>query len=214
MRDIIVATLNEGKLNDFKFILRDYNVIGMKEAGIDVDIEETGLSFMNNALLKAHFVNDYILNRDKKYFDGVILSDDSGLLVDALNGFPGIVTKRFLGVNVSDKDRNSFIINELNKIPNCDRRAEVCTTVVAIKDGDNIYQSTGEIEGVITLEERGKNGFGFDSIFQVTYDKGNANYTGRYDGLTLAELPTREKNRISSRRRALNKFIKAGVFNN
>ena len=72
MKDILVATINDEILKDYKFILKGYNVLGMRDVGIDVDIEETGWTFLNNAWLKAYFVNDYIYNRDKKYFDSTI----------------------------------------------------------------------------------------------------------------------------------------------
>ena len=187
---------------------------GLLYVGIDVDIEETGWTFLNNAWLKAYFVSDYIYNRDKKYFDGVILGDDSSLVVDALRCFPGILSDSYeFSVEKAQKNLNKYIIDELKNRPDCDRRAEMCTTIVTLQNnGDDMLQFIGEIQGFITKRPIKDYSQGFESIFEVLYETDNKNYTGRYAGLTLAELPTREKNRISARRKALKKIIKCKIF--
>lgn len=211
MEKVLVATNNQNKLSEFKLILKDYEIISLKEAGIEADLDELGETFVANATMKASAVNDFIYQRDGKHFDGIIIADDTGLMVDALGGFPGIKTRRFLGEDVSDEERNNFIINKLNEIEGCNRGAEMCTCIALIKNDEIIY-AMGETEGTISKEPRGKNGFGFDSIFEVSYPTDSQCCRGRYSGLTLAELPTREKHRISSRKRALVKLIKAGAL--
>lgn len=213
MKDILVATINDEILKDYKFILKGYNVLGMKDVGIDVDIEETGWTFLNNAWLKAYFVNDYIYNRDKKYFDGVILGDDSSLVIDALRCFPGILCDSYkFSAEKAQENLNKYIIDELKNRPDCDRRAEMCTTIVTLQNGDDMLQFIGEIQGFITKKPIKDYNQGFESIFEVLYETDNKNYTGRYSGLTLSELPTREKNRISARKKALKKIIKCKIF--
>lgn len=188
---IVAATNNPGKIREIKEILNDYEVISLKEAGIDIDVEETGNTFMENSKLKARAI--------AKLTDEVVLADDSGLLVKSLNDFPGVKTHRFLGENATDEDRNNYIIEKLEGKEGEERKAEAVTSVTVIID-DKEYTVNGITEGIITKEPRGKNGFGFDPIFEL--DRGK----------TLAELPKDQKNNASSRRKALNKLRKMKIL--
>ena len=188
---IVVATNNQGKIDEFKALLKDYEVVSLKEAGIDKEVEEVEETFSANSRLKAREI--------AKLTDEIVLADDSGLLVKSLDDFPGVKTHRFLGDDATDEDRNNYIIDKLKGKEGNERAAEFVTCITAIIDGEE-YTVTGVTEGVITKEPRGKNGFGFDPIFETE------------SGKTLAELPKIQKNRASSRRRALNKLIKMKIL--
>ena len=188
---IIVATNNEGKAKEIKKILKEYDVITLEEAGINIDIEETGKTFSENAKIKAREVS--------KYTDEIVLADDSGLSIECLNGFPGVKTHRFLGDNATDEDRNNYIIEKMKGKQGEERSAEVVTCIALIKDKKE-YVVTGVLEGKIADEPRGKNGFGFDPIFETEYGK------------TLAEISAYQKNRASSRKIALTKLKKLNIL--
>ena len=188
---IIVASNNEGKISEIKAILKEYEILSLKEAGLNLDIEEYGETFITNSKIKAREV--------AKLTDEIVLADDSGLCVKALDDFPGVQTHRFLGENATDEDRNNYIISKLKGKEGNERAADFITCITVIIDGKE-YTVTGVTEGIITKEPRGKNGFGFDPIFETE------------SGKTLAELPKIQKNRASSRRRALNKLIKMKIL--
>lgn len=179
---MIAATNNKGKLKEIREILKEYRIYSLKEMGIDVDVEEDGKTFLENAKKKA--IEIYKIAQTN---DGVI-ADDSGLCISALNGFPGVETRRFLGANATDKMRNEYLINEMNKYD--DRTAQFICNLVYY-DGTDIIVGEGILEGSISKEHRGNNGFGFDEIFELS------------NGLTLAELSPEEKNDISARSLAL-----------
>lgn len=184
---IVVASNNVGKIKEIKEILNGYDILSLKDVGIDIDIEETGLTFEDNAKLKAETIS--------KLTDSIVLADDSGLSIDALDGFPGVMTHRFLGENASDEDRNNYILDKLKDLPLQDRTAHFITCIAVIKDGKCICV-TGDLQGIISKNPRQKNnnGFGFDPIFETA------------NGLTLAEMSSEEKNSISSRKQALKKI--------
>ena len=188
---IIVASNNQNKIKEIKSILKEYEIMSLEEAGLHMEIEETGKSFSTNSKIKAREV--------AKVTDEIVLADDSGLCVKSLNDFPGIETHRFLGENATDEERNNYIIEKLEGKEDEERFAEAITCITVIID-DKEYTVTGVTEGIITKEPRGENGFGFDPIFQTE------------SGKTLAELPKVQKNRASSRRRALNKLIKMKIL--
>lgn len=179
---MIVATNNLGKLKEIREILEEYRIYSLKEMGIDIDVLEDGKTFLDNAKKKA--IEIYKIAKPN---DGVI-ADDSGLCIKALNGFPGVETHRFLGENATDKMRNEYLINEVNKYN--DRSAQFICNLVYY-DGTNIITGEGILKGFISKECRGFNGFGFDEIFELS------------NGLTLAQLSQEEKNSISARSLAL-----------
>lgn len=188
---IIVASNNKGKIEEVKSILKDYEVLSLSEAGINIEVEENGKTFSENSKLKARAVS--------KLTDEIVLADDSGLEVHALNDFPGVETHRFLGEDATDEDRNNYIIKQLEGKEGNDRAATCVTYITVIIDGKE-YTVVGVTDGFITKEPRGKNGFGFDPIFETTR------------GTTFAEMFKSDKDMISSRRRALNKLKKMHIL--
>lgn len=181
MEKIILATNNQGKVKEIQSILKDYKVISLKEANIDIEIEEDKDTFEENAIKKAK----ELCRITKK----ICLADDSGLCIEALNGFPGVKTARFLGENATQQDRNIYILEKMKDKQN--RKAEVITCIAVAIPNQEVKVYRGVIKGYISKERRGKNGFGFDEIFEIE------------DGRTLAELDKEEKNKVSSRKKAL-----------
>ncbi len=176
---MIIATNNQGKLEEIKKIINRKDIYSLKDKNINIDIIEDGNTFLENAKKKAKAIFDITQEE--------VIADDSGLCIDCLKGFPGVNTHRFLG-NVSDKERNEYLINEVNKHSN--RTCEfVC--VIVYYNGKDYITSEGVTKGYISKEIKGTNGFGFDPIFELP------------NGLTLAEIPFEEKNKISARYLAL-----------
>ena len=173
---MIVATNNKGKIKELKSILKEYILYTLKDKNIEIDVVENEDTFIGNAKKKAKEI--YELTKEET------IADDSGLCIDVLNGFPGILTHRFLGEDRTDQERNDYLINEVNKYSN--RKAEVVCNLVYYNGKDFII-GEGVIEGEISKEKRGKNGFGFDEIFLLP------------SGKTLAELSLEEKNKVSAR---------------
>ena len=177
---MIVATNNKGKLEEIKKIFSEYTIYSLKEKGIDIEVEEDQNTFLENAKKKA--IEIYDIAHEE------VIADDSGLCINALNGFPGVMTHRFLGDNATDKMRNEYLINEANKYN--DRSAKVICNLVYY-NGFDIIIGEGVLNGFISKECRGTNGFGFDEIFELP------------NGLTLAELTPEEKNEVSARALAI-----------
>lgn len=177
---MIVATNNKGKLKEIKEILTEYMIYSLKEKGIDIDVVEDQDTFLGNAKKKA--IEIYNIAHEE------VIADDSGLCLNALDGFPGVMTHRFLGENATDIERNEYLINEINK--HDDRSAKVVCNLVYY-NGKDIIVGEGILNGFISHKRRGDNGFGFDDIFELP------------NGLTLAELSPDEKNEISARALAL-----------
>lgn len=162
----------------------DYEILSMKEAGIEADIVEDGKTFEENAVIKATAIS--------KIANCLVLADDSGLEVDYMDKMPGIYSARWLGEDTSYAIKNQTIIDNLAGVPDEKRTARfVCAIAAAFPDG-RVITRRGTIEGIIGYEERGENGFGYDPIF----------YLPEY-GKTTAELSPEEKNKISHRGRAL-----------
>ena len=183
---MVFATNNEGKLRELKEIFGDKNIISLKEIGVNINVVEDQNSFYGNARKKAIEVFNLVKIP--------VIADDSGLCINALNGFPGVMTHRFLGANKTDKEINDALIKACSNLK--DRSAKVVCCLVYY-DGVNEVVETGEINGNITLEARGINGFGFDPIFELK------------DGRTLAELDSDTKNICSARYLAAKKLKKS-----
>ncbi|MCM1171825.1 MAG: XTP/dITP diphosphatase [Clostridium sp.] len=186
MERLIFATGNKDKMKEIRMILADtdYEILSMKEAGIDVDIVEDGSTFEENAIIKAKAIS--------KIAGCLVLADDSGLEVDAMDGAPGIYSARFEGVDTPYSVKNKIIMDKLEGLPKEERTARfVCAIAAAWPDG-RVETRRGTIEGTIAHEPAGENGFGYDPIFFVP----------EY-GKTTAELDPEEKNKISHRGKAL-----------
>ena len=186
LKNIIFATGNEGKLREIRMLLDDLGVCvqSMKEAGITVDIEENGTTFEENAIMKAKAIME-LTNQ-------VVLADDSGLEVDALNKEPGVYSARYMGYDTSYHLKNQNLIERLEGKRGIERSARfVCVIAAAFPDG-RVITTRGTMEGEIGYEERGANGFGYDPIF----------YLPDYQCYS-AELSLEQKNQLSHRGKAL-----------
>jgi len=189
---MLVATHNPGKVREFALLMRALHVdlVGLAGLGILAQVQETGSTFAENALIKA---------RAYAALSGqTTLADDSGLEVDALEGRPGVLSARYAGPTASDLDRNILVLRELESVPAGARTARFrCALAVAWPDGRCIL-TTGTCEGEIAFEPRGANGFGYDPIFYIPAL-----------GFTMAELPTEAKNELSHRARAARALLHA-----
>ena len=194
---MIFATGNMGKLREIKDILGNIGeeIISMKEAGIDVDIEENGTTFEENAIIKAKAIMEMT--------GQMVLADDSGLEVDALNKEPGIYSARYLGTDTPYEVKNQNIIDRLEGVEGDARSARfVCAIAAAFPDGEVIV-TRGTIEGVIVKEPAGTNGFGYDPIV----------YVPEY-GMTTGQMEPEAKNKISHRGKALEEMKKILIERN
>ena len=188
---IVFATGNQNKVREIQEILKgiDIPVLSLKDAGIDADIVENGSSFEENALIKARGIWEIC--------GGLVLSDDSGLEIDALNKEPGIMSARYMGSDTSYHNKNNNLIERLSGVPDEERSARfVCAVAAVFPDGSEKVVR-GVMEGRIGYEERGENGFGYDPIFMLP----------EY-GMTSAEISPDEKNRVSHRGKALRLMVR------
>lgn len=191
MKKLIFATGNMGKMREIREIVSDLDVevLSMKEADVFVDAEETGTTFMENAFIKAEAVAKLA---KEKGIEAIVLADDSGLVVDALNGEPGIYSARYLGKDTPYSIKNANIIERLEGVEDEKRTARfVCAIAAVLPDGSRM-SSEATYEGIIGYEEKGEHGFGYDPILYLP-DR----------GCYSAELDPEEKNRISHRGKAL-----------
>lgn len=189
MDKIVAATKNKGKIEEIKHILSELpvEIISMDEEGIDINIVENGQTFEENALIKARAV--------RKHTAAIVLADDSGLMVDALDGAPGVYSSRFAGELSNDSENNHKLLSMLEGVAEGQRTARfVCIIAVVLPNGKE-FCVTGECEGIIWYNPIGNNGFGYDPLFYLPeYKK------------TMAELEPEIKNEISHRAKALKKF--------
>ncbi|MFL0253065.1 XTP/dITP diphosphatase [Clostridium neuense] len=190
MKNLIIASNNKDKIREIKEILKKYklNIMSQSEAGVHIEVEEDGKTFMENAYKKA-----YEIWKLKK--DSAVIADDSGLMVDILDGAPGVYSARFAGEHGNSEKNNSKLLKLLEDVPFEKRKAKfVCAIILVVNDKD-IIRAQGEVEGYIAEEARGKDGFGYDPLFYVPeYDK------------TFGEITASEKNTMSHRAIALKKL--------
>lgn len=187
---IILATNNKSKVKEISEMMSDSDItfVSLADAGINVEVEETGTTFEENALLKAREIC--------KLSGKPTISDDSGLEIDALDGAPGIYSSRFMGEDTSYDIKNNALIEKLENVADPDRTARFrCCMALVLPDGRE-FVTEGAMEGIIAREPKGINGFGYDPIlFIPEYNR------------TSAELSSEEKNNISHRGEALRKMI-------
>ena len=183
---IVFATGNEGKMREVRLILQDlgFPVLSMKEAGVSLDIEENGTTFAENAMIKARAVWEKT--------GGIVLADDSGLVVDYLGGEPGVYSARYLGEDTSYEIKNQAIIDRLADAKEEERTARFVSAIAAVLPDGSELVTEGTVEGLIAHEPAGNGGFGYDPIF----------YLPEY-GVTSAEISIEKKNEISHRGKAL-----------
>ncbi|WP_424962362.1 RdgB/HAM1 family non-canonical purine NTP pyrophosphatase [Ekhidna sp.] len=184
---ICFASHNKNKVKEMNEIMPDgVNIVGLGELGIIEDIAETGSTLEENATIKS----SYVYNKHKL----PVFADDSGLIVHALNGEPGVYSARYAGEERDDQKNMDLLLKNLDG--KTDRSAEFCTVISYIDEAGKKHEFTGKIEGVIIEEKRGNNGFGYDPIFRPS---------GFNE--TFAELSSDVKNRISHRAKAVQKFL-------
>ncbi|WP_336832091.1 XTP/dITP diphosphatase [Staphylococcus pseudoxylosus] len=185
MEDIVIASNNKGKINDFKVIFPDYNVIGIAELIEDFDVEETGDTFEANAKLKSEAAAKALNKR--------VIADDSGLEVFALGGEPGIFSARYAGTEKDDNANIEKLLTNLGDETN--RTAQFVCVISMSAPGEETIQFKGTVEGEITLSQIGEQGFGYDPIFYLE-DKNK----------TMAQLTAEEKSEVSHRGKAIEKL--------
>ena len=185
---VIIASSNKGKIREYSQLLLPlgYEVISAKDAGVDIDVEETGSTFAENSALKARAI--YALCHE------CVLADDSGLCVDALDGAPGIYSARFGGLD-TDEARCELLLEKLKGIPDEKRTAHfVCTIHFIYADGREVAVE-GRVNGIIAHSPSGDNGFGYDPVFL-------------YNGISFADVGSDVKNEVSHRANALKALLR------
>ena len=187
---LVLASNNFGKLKELRALLGDrYDVCSMREMGINIDVEENGETFEENALIKA----DTLM----QLTGCATLADDSGLCVDALGGRPGVHSARYCGVHGDDEANNQLLLKELENVPDDKRTARYACAMALVRPGHEPIVARGECEGRILREYRGEGGFGYDPLFlSADFDK------------TFAEATMDEKNAVSHRARAIKNLLK------
>lgn len=182
---IIFASQNHGKIKEVKniFFKTQFEIISLYDLGNAIDIEETGSTFSENAWLKAKVIYEI--------YNEPVLADDSGIIIEQLNGRPGVFSARYAGGNCSYEDNNKKVIEELSNLPE-PHKAKFVSTVIYY-DGKNRIETIGELNGVIIKTPKGTNGFGYDPIF----------IPDGYE-ITIGEMDLELKNKISHRSKSFN----------
>ena len=195
MKKIVLASNNAHKICEIKDILKDldFEIRSLKDEDINIEVEEDGKTFEENAKKKAVEISEYLKGKGEKDF--IVMADDSGLEVDYLNGEPGIYSARYAGEHGNDDANNKKLLEKLQGVP-IDKRSGRFVCVIALIDNGGRYISIrGEAEGIIKEELSCKGGFGYDPLFYyVPFKK------------TFSEMSLEEKNSISHRGRALKKL--------
>jgi len=184
---LILASNNKNKLAEMKKIMEPfgYDVISQSEAGINIDVEETGETFEENARLKAQAIH--------RLTGSAVISDDSGLEVDYLDGAPGVYSHRFAGEDATDEQRCQKLISMMDKAEDPQRTARFVCVICYIAEDGSEKTVRGTVEGSISREPHGENGFGYDPVFM-------------YQGQSFAQISSEEKNKVSHRADALRKL--------
>lgn len=190
MKQWLIATKNEGKVKDFQLLFHKYNmeVISLLDLNESIDdVEETGSTFEENAILKAETI--------AKKLNIPVIADDSGLEIDCLGGRPGVYSARFAGEDKNDKKNIHKVLTEMEQVTDGKRTARFICVLAVAQPGEATITKKGTCEGTITHQSIGTHGFGYDPIFQP-------------EGMTktMAELSASEKNAISHRGNALKKL--------
>ena len=185
---LIIASNNKGKIREYKQLLEPlgYDVISQSDAGINIEVEETGTTFAENSALKARAIH-------KLCKDCAVLADDSGLVVEALNGEPGVYSARYGGLE-TDNQRSALVLEKMKNVPDEKRNAYFACTIHFIDEIGKEIAVEGRVNGKIGYEPLGENGFGYDPIFM-------------YGEKSFAQVDSEVKNSVSHRANALKKLI-------
>ena len=193
MERLVIATGNEGKVREFKEILKGWTVTSMKEEGLAAEVEETGTTFEENARIKAIALAERLKAAG---IYAIAIADDSGMEVDAFGGGPGVYSARYLGEKTPYEEKNRIILEKLRGVPEERRGARYVCAIVAVWPEGKIRAAQASCDGRIAQESTGSGGFGYDPIFYVPeFSK------------SMAELTPEEKNKISQRGKALEKMM-------
>ncbi len=192
MPELVIATRNKGKLREISRLLEGspYTVVGLDAYPDAPEVVEDGDTFAANAIKKAEEI--------AAHTGALTLADDSGLVVEALSGAPGVHSARYAGESATDADNNAKLLEALRGVPEESRQAAFRCVMALVAPGGSCRTFAGEVKGVVLSQLRGDGGFGYDPLFMV-----------REYGQTMAELPLDLKNRISHRGQALKKLIAA-----
>lgn len=184
---LVIASNNKGKIREYKQLLEPlgYEVISQSDAGINIEVEETGTTFAENSALKARAIYNIC--------KCAVLADDSGLVVEALNGEPGVYSARYGGLK-TDEERSNLILEKMQNVPDEKRNAYFACTIHFIDESGNETAVEGRVNGKIGYKPLGENGFGYDPIFM-------------YEGKSFAQVDADVKNSVSHRANALKKLI-------
>ena len=194
MKRLVIASNNEGKIKEIKRVLANFpvEVLSLKDMGLDIDVEEDGLTFEDNAKKKSVEIYKELIKRNESNF--IVMSDDSGLEVDYLNGEPGVFSARYAGEHGNDKKNNEKLLLNLSGVSDDNRKARFVCQLALINDKNEYRAVRGTVDGYILDEEKGNGGFGYDPLF--FYKPLNKSF---------GELTMEEKNEISHRGVALQK---------
>ena len=197
---LIIASNNKHKIEEIKAMLgAKFPVVqGMAEAGIYIDVEENSPTLSGNARKKAEEIFNAADGMGLLAYGDAVLADDTGLLVDALNGAPGVRSARYATEGHDDAANRKKLLSELADTPDEERNAHFATAMVLVRKGMPEIEAVGRVHGFITREERGENGFGYDSLFFYPPF-----------GKTFAQLTAEEKNQVSHRKNALSLVLAA-----
>lgn len=188
---IIIATKNEGKAKEFAQLLEPYDmdVSSLLDYSDAVDVEETGTTFAENAVLKAEAIAEQ--------YQAIVIADDSGLVIDALDGRPGVYSARYAGLDKNDEANIDKVLTELESVPDKERTAHFQCVLAAVVPGEKPDLFSGQVHGLIAQERQGDGGFGYDPIFYLPEQE-----------KAMAQLSHSEKNAMSHRGRALDELMK------
>ena len=193
METIVLASNNQHKIKEFKEIMKDYNIVTMAEVGFTDDIVEDGDTFLANSTIKSKTIAKYLKGKNLNY---MVMADDSGLCVDALNGDPGVYSARYAGEHTQQANRDKLLAN-LKNVEDPNRTARFKCVITLLKPDDTMLVGEGKVEGKILKQETGDTSFGYDCLFYSNELK-----------KCFGQATETEKNSVSHRGRAIADLLK------
>ena len=193
METIVLASNNQHKIKEFKEIMKDYNIVTMAEVGFTDDIVEDGDTFLANSTIKSKTIAKYLKEKNLNY---MVMADDSGLCVDALNGDPGVYSARYAGEHTQQANRDKLLAN-LKDVEDPNRIARFKCVITLLKPDGTMLVCEGKVEGKILKQETGDTSFGYDCLFYSNELK-----------KCFGQATETEKNSVSHRGRAIADLLK------